>query len=89
MKIRIKDLKPGSVLGCDIGETFNIPLLAKGTVLTEEKIQNLEQEILEIEKLIQEHASDYVKLTELNDKREILQNELDILFEKWMELTDS
>lgn len=57
--------------------------------MTEEKIQKLELEILETEKLIQEHASDYIKLTELNGKREKLQNELDVHFEKWIEITDS
>ena len=55
--------------------------------MTEEKIQTLEQEILEVEGLIQEFAADYVKLTELNEIRENLQIDLDKQFEKWMELT--
>ncbi|MCD6323378.1 MAG: ABC-F family ATP-binding cassette domain-containing protein [Clostridiales bacterium] len=53
----------------------------------EEKIQVLEQEILEVERHIQEFATDYVKLTELNEIREKLQIDLDNQFEKWMELT--
>ncbi len=55
--------------------------------MTEEKIQTLEQEILEVEGRIQEFAADYVKLTELNEIREKLQIDLDVQFEKWMDLT--
>jgi ATPase subunit of ABC transporter with duplicated ATPase domains len=57
--------------------------------MTEDKIQKLESEILAVEKSIQEHSSDYIRLTELNRKREQLRVELDIQFEKWVKLTDS
>lgn len=55
--------------------------------MTEDKIQKLEDDIAKIEKLIQENASDYQKLTELTGKREALGEELEVQYEKWLELT--
>ena len=55
--------------------------------MTEEKIHRLEKEIDEIEELIQEYAADYKKLTELTEKRTTLKAELNVVYEKWMDLT--
>jgi len=55
--------------------------------MTEEKIHKLEKEIDEIEELIQKYASDYKKLTELTKKRTVLKAELNLVYEKWMDLT--
>ena len=55
--------------------------------MTEEKIHKLEKEIDKIEELIQEYAADYKKLTELTEKRTVLKVELNLVYERWMDLT--
>lgn len=56
--------------------------------LTEEKIKKLEEEIYELDIDIQKNASDYKKLTKLTEKSEDFRKELNILYEKWIDLTE-
>ncbi|MBN2557433.1 MAG: ABC-F family ATP-binding cassette domain-containing protein [Clostridia bacterium] len=55
---------------------------------TEERILEIEGKIAEVEENVQRFASDYEKLTELTGIREELREELNGLYERWVELTD-
>ena len=52
------------------------------------KMEQLHSELEEIDALIERNASDFVKLTELNDRREKTQQALDETEERWLYLTD-
>ncbi|MFO7611857.1 MAG: ABC-F family ATP-binding cassette domain-containing protein [Clostridia bacterium] len=54
----------------------------------EERILELEEEIAGVDADVQRFATDYEKLTELTGKSEELREELNELYERWMELTD-
>ena len=53
----------------------------------EKEIENVEAAITELDALIQEHSTDYVKLLEISDERTGLEGELDALYERWEELS--
>ena len=52
------------------------------------KMEQLQAELDEIDALTQKHASDFVKLTELNERREKTQQALEEAEERWLYLTD-
>ena len=56
---------------------------------TEKEIEKLEKELEELGFLYEQHASDYQMLMELDEKKSLLQNELDALYEKWEELSET
>ncbi|MBR3282904.1 MAG: ABC transporter ATP-binding protein, partial [Ruminococcus sp.] len=51
-------------------------------------IAGLEQQIADTEKEIASNSSDYVKLQELSDKKEQLEQELSEKMERWVYLND-
>ena len=55
---------------------------------TERDIGKLEDKLKEIEQLCEEHSSDFQKLMELDVQRAETQKELDVLYEKWEELSE-
>ncbi|MFB0919775.1 MAG: ABC-F family ATP-binding cassette domain-containing protein [Oscillospiraceae bacterium] len=55
---------------------------------TEREIEKQEDKIKEIEALCEEFSSDFQKLMELDVQKAEAQKELDILFEKWEELSE-
>ena len=54
----------------------------------DDDIAKLEQDIADTEKEIASNASDYVKLQELSDKKELLEQELSEKMERWVYLND-
>lgn len=54
----------------------------------ERDIEKLEDKMKEIEKLCEEHASDFQKLMELDTRKAETQRELDTLYKKWEEISD-
>ena len=56
--------------------------------MIEEDIQKSEMEIIEIEKLIQDFASDYQKLTDLTEQRQSIKDNLEKLYRNWMDMTN-
>ncbi|WP_315115984.1 ribosomal protection-like ABC-F family protein [uncultured Clostridium sp.] len=54
----------------------------------EKIIEELERKVQNIDNEINNNGSDYDKLVELDKERASTQEELDIMFEKWMELND-
>jgi ATP-binding cassette subfamily F protein uup len=54
----------------------------------DDDIAKLEQDISDTEKEIASNASDYVKLQELSDKKELLEQELSEKMERWVYLND-
>lgn len=56
---------------------------------TEREIEKIEKELAEIENLCRLNASDYKKLMELDERKTQLYEELDSLYEKWEELSET
>ncbi len=54
----------------------------------ENDIQKLEEELEEIDATIPQHASDFVKLQELTDKKELTEHKLEEKMDRWMYLQD-
>ena len=54
----------------------------------DDDIAKLEQDIADTEKDIAANSSDYVKLQELSDKKELLEQELSEKMERWVYLND-
>ena len=54
----------------------------------DDRIAQLSRELADIDALIERHASDFVKLTELNERRDRTQQLLDEAEERWLYLTD-
>ena len=54
----------------------------------DERIAQLSRELADIDALIEQHASDFVKLTELSEQRGITQQLLEEAEERWLYLTD-
>ncbi len=76
-------------------KTYTTPLKEKAKrekalKKAEERIARLEQEIalLENEQTREENLSDYVKLAEIGEKLEVLQQELEVAFSDWEELAE-
>ncbi len=56
---------------------------------TERDIEKLENELESLEALYEQYSSDYQKLLELDEQKEQLRQEIDALYEKWEELSES
>ena len=56
--------------------------------ICERDIARLEARISELDASIEEHATDYEKLTELSAERDAAQSELDTLYERWETLSE-
>ncbi len=76
-------------------KTYTTPLKEKAKrekaiKKAEEKIARLEDEIslLESEQIREENISDYVKLAEIGEKLEVLQQELEAAYSEWEELAE-
>ncbi|WP_295085003.1 ABC-F family ATP-binding cassette domain-containing protein [Ruminococcus sp.] len=54
----------------------------------DDDIEKLEQDIVDTEKEIASNTSDYVKLQELSDRKELLEQELSEKMERWVYLND-
>ena len=54
----------------------------------DQKMEQLQNELEELDRQIERNASDFVKLTELTQKREAAQQALDEAEERWLYLTD-
>ena len=56
---------------------------------TEKEIAKIEKELEELDSIYEQNASDYQMLMELDEKKDMLQKELDSLYEKWEELSET
>ena len=54
----------------------------------DQKMEQLQKDLEELDRQIEQNASDFVKLTELTQKREAAQQALDEAEERWLYLTD-
>ena len=59
-----------------------------GKMAWEQKCAELEQQIADTENEISRCSSDYVKLQELSDKKEVLENQLAEKMDRWVYLND-
>ena len=57
-------------------------------VICERDIARLEEQISALDASMEEHATDYEKLTELSAERSGVQTELDALYERWEQLSE-
>ena len=54
----------------------------------DQKMEQLQKDLEELDRQIEQNASDFVKLTELTQKREAAQQALDEAEERWLYLND-
>lgn len=54
--------------------------------IIEEEIENLENSIVELDKQMDNVSSDYTKLQELSEQKDILERQLDLKMDRWMYL---